>query len=82
MADWSALSQKIEDSLELAKPPVAVTFAGSAPAGVDTPTSPVPAGCSFWELGASISIATQAVHHQHCSIGIYTHNMALLQSSP
>ena len=76
MADWAAVSQKIEVALELAKPPVAVTFADSAPAGIDTPTLPVPAGCSFWELGTSASFATQAVHHQHCSIGVYTHNLA------
>lgn len=76
MTDWAAVSQQIEFALELAKPPVSVRFADCAPVGIEPPASPVPAGCSFWELGTSTSIATKAVHHRHCSIGVYTHNLA------
>ena len=76
MTNWATVSQEIEDALGLATCPVAVAFADDSPAGVEPPTSPVPAGCSFWELGAATSIATQAMHHQHCSIGVYTHNLA------
>ena len=76
MANWDVIAQKIEDALELTKPPVAVTFTESIPAGIASAPSPVPAGCSFWELGTHTTIATTALDHQHCAIGVYTHHLA------
>ena len=61
-------------ALGLAATPVAVTFSDDAPAGASEPSSRVPAGCEFWELGAEEKLVTQAAHHQLCSIGIHTHN--------
>ena len=76
MSDWASVSRIIEKALQLAKPPVAVTFLDDAPDGIDPPSAAAPAGCSFWELGAQVSVATQALDHQHCAIGIHTHNLA------
>lgn len=70
------LAQRLEQALGLTTPPVAVTFSDAAPANADTPSTPVPAGCSFWELGAHKTLATRAEDHQHCSIGIHTHALA------
>ena len=75
MTDYATLAQRIERSLDLTMAPVAVTFL-AARAAARAPAAPVPAGCSFWELGARQTIATEARHHQHCSIGIHTHNLA------
>ena len=76
MTDWAAVSHKIEQALALTKTPVAVTFTDSAPSGSAAPAASVPAGCSFWELGANSNLATEASHHRHCAIGIHTHNLA------
>jgi uncharacterized protein (DUF169 family) len=63
-------------SLGLAAPPVAVSFCDEAPAGIPSPETAVPAGCSFWESGMRGAVATRAADHDLCSIGIYTHNLA------
>lgn len=76
MNEFARLAQRVERSLELTIPPVAVTFRDNIPTGVEAPSAPVPAGCSFWELGARMTVATNAEHHKHCSIGVYTHNLA------
>ncbi len=39
----------------------------------------VPAGCRFWEDAGAGAFATTAADHNHCAIGVYTHN---LQPSP
>lgn len=81
MSEFAQLAQRVERSLELTTPPVAVTFLDTIPTGVEAPSASVPAGCSFWELGAHMTVATNAEHHKYCSIGIYTHNLADAPSS-
>lgn len=76
MSDYADLSDCLVRSLALATRPVAVTFSRERPPDVREPSGPVPAGCSFWELGSRQTLATSAKHHEFCSIGIHTHNLA------
>lgn len=80
MSDYAKLSQRLVDALELATSPVAVTFLDESLPG-PLPSTPVPAGCSFWELGTRGMVATNAEHHKFCSIGVHTHNLAGAQPS-
>jgi len=81
MSEFTDLAQRIERALELTRPPVAVTFVDTLPPGVDGPGLPVPAGCSFWEIGTERTVATSGDDHEHCSIGIHTHNLTNVPSS-
>jgi len=88
--DWSALSATISDALRLGPPPIAITFAAEAPAGVpafDAPLSApaddgrsgrVPAGCVFWMKGADRTFSTVAEDHGNCSVGSVTHGFKTL----
>ena len=76
MNEFAALAQRMEQCLSLTTPPVAVTFVDAVPAGTASPAAPVPAGCSFWEIGARETVATSAEDHAFCSIGIHTHNLS------
>ena len=76
MTNYAVLAQRLEQALDLTTTLVAITFLAQAPDGVAPPLEPVAAGCAFWELGAERAIATNAEHHQFCSIGIHTHNLA------
>ena len=76
MADYANLAERLRGSLGLKTAPVAVMFRENTPADVASPDGTVAAGCSFWELGATQALATNASHHQHCSIGIHTHNLS------
>jgi uncharacterized protein (DUF169 family) len=73
------LAAVLTASLDLKQPPVAISFADSLPAGVKSHGGRVPAGCRFWEDGATAAFATSASDHSLCAIGVYTHN---LQTSP
>jgi uncharacterized protein (DUF169 family) len=77
--DYSMAAASLAESLSLRQPPVAICFADSVPAGVKRVAGRVPAGCRFWEDGATSAFATSAVDHSLCAIGVYTHN---LQASP
>jgi uncharacterized protein (DUF169 family) len=77
--NYSQLSAILAASLDLHQPPVAISFADSLPAGVKTHSGRVPAGCRFWQDGATAAFATSASDHTLCAIGVYTHN---LQTSP
>jgi uncharacterized protein (DUF169 family) len=88
--DWSQLAHELSDTLNLASPPVAITFADDAPAGVDpfdapmpspTPdgrTGRVPAGCVFWVRAADRTFSTVADDHANCSVGSVTHGFKTL----
>jgi uncharacterized protein (DUF169 family) len=76
MTDFAAISHRAETALGLTTPPVAVSFFDEPPKNVAMASTPVPAGCSFWEIGAKTTVATSAEHHALCSIGIHTHNLA------
>jgi uncharacterized protein (DUF169 family) len=67
------------ECLRLSQSPVAICFTESIPDGVAGHAGNAPAGCRFWEDGASRTFATAAADHSHCAIGVYTHNLG---SSP
>jgi uncharacterized protein (DUF169 family) len=76
---YSQLAAILAASLDLRQAPVAISFTGSLPVGVKSHAGRVPAGCRFWEDGATAAFATSASDHSLCAIGVYTHN---LQTSP
>ena len=75
MTTYDSMSQRLTAALALGDSPVAIRFGDTAASTTNAPTAPVAAGCSFWELGAKRTLVTTAAHHQHCSIGIHTHNL-------
>ncbi len=77
--NYSQLAAILASSLELQQPPVAISFTQSLPVGVKSYAGRAPAGCRFWEDGATTAFATSAPDHSLCAIGVYTHN---LQTSP
>jgi len=89
--DWNALATSLTESLRLLAPPIAITFADEAPAGVhafDAPmsapaddgrTGRVPAGCVFWMKGAEKTFSTVAADHGNCSVGSVTHGFKTLE---
>ncbi len=76
---YSQLAAVLAATLDLQQSPVAISFTGSVPVGVKRYSGRVPAGCRFWEDGATAAFATAASDHSLCAIGVYTHN---LQPSP
>lgn len=77
--DFAGIARSLSASLQLQQPPVAISFADTLPAGVPVYAGRVPAGCRFWEDAGAGAFATTAADHNHCAIGVYTHN---LQPSP
>jgi uncharacterized protein (DUF169 family) len=75
LTSTTGLAQRLTDALHLNVSPVAITFSDE-PQNAQPPSTPVPAGCSFWELGAKATVTTTAPDHQFCSIGVHTHNLA------
>ncbi len=75
MSPFDLIARTITDSLTLTKPPVAICFADAVPEGVKLFSGVVPAGCRFWQEAAEGVFATEASHHELCSIGGYTHNL-------
>jgi uncharacterized protein (DUF169 family) len=89
-SDWSASAQRLTEALELAAPPIAITFSQRAPDGVapfdepmpeptsDGRTGRVPAGCVFWMKGTTATFSTVAADHGNCSVGSLTHGFATI----
>jgi uncharacterized protein (DUF169 family) len=89
-ADWSELAGRLTDALELAVPPIAITFAADAPDGVEPFAAPmpealpdgrtgrVPAGCVFWVRAIDGTFSTVAEDHGNCSVGSLTHGFKTL----
>lgn len=75
MSAYRRQADRLNTSLTLALPPIAVAFRDTVPAGVPAFEGAVPAGCAFWEQAATRTFATTAADHALCSIGIHTHNM-------
>ena len=87
---WSEASAALSAALQLRTPPIAITFSGSAPAGVVPFDSPMPeptpdgrtgrvsAGCVFWTKAVDRTFATVAADHGNCSVGSLTHGFATL----
>lgn len=89
-ADWSTLSNRLVEALDLAAPPIAITFSAQRPDGVapfDAPmpaptpdgrTGRVPAGCVFWMKATESTFSTVAEDHGNCSVGSLTHGFKTL----
>ena len=78
MTNYLALEQQLTKTLNLTRRPVAVAFRDQPPACVSQFTGTQPSGCSFWKLAADgRAFYTVPSDHYNCSIGSYTHNIAL-----
>ena len=89
--DWTALAGALSNALNLASPPLAITFGAEAPQGVapfddpmpdaldDGRTGRVPAGCVFWMKAADRTFTTVADDHANCSVGSLTHGFKTLE---
>lgn len=75
MSPLSQISEALTQNLHLAQPPIAICLTDSLPAGVETWSGNVPAGCRFWQEAATRVFATTSTDHGLCSIGQYTHNL-------
>lgn len=88
--DWKALAGRLQTGLGLAAPPIAITFAQAAPAGVPAFDEPMPApqadgrtgsvsaGCVFWMKSVERTFSTVAADHANCSVGSVTHGFQTL----
>jgi uncharacterized protein (DUF169 family) len=89
-AAWSDAATALTNALQLAAPPIAITFSEAAPRGVapfDAPmpeptadgrTGRVPAGCVFWTKAVDRTFTTVAADHGNCSVGSLTHGFVTL----
>jgi uncharacterized protein (DUF169 family) len=87
---WADLSTQLSAALHLTTEPIAITFSGAPPAGVerfadpmpaplpDGRTGRVPAGCVFWTRAVASTFSTVAEDHGNCSVGSMTHGFATL----
>ena len=70
--------RRLTELLGLRAAPVAVTFAGAAPAGVPRVAKAGPAGCAYWKQAAEGAVFyTEAADHFNCPVGSYTHGVGL-----
>lgn len=72
---YAQLAKTLTGSLKLSQPPVAVSFTDSLPASIPAHSGPAPAGCRFWQDGATTAFTTSSADHSLCAIGVYTHNL-------
>ena len=70
------VADRIQESLALTAPPIAVSFSNTVPEGVPHVAEAAAAGCAFWERAAAGAFYTTADDHALCSIGVHTHNLA------
>jgi uncharacterized protein (DUF169 family) len=89
-SDWSSSAQGLTEALELAAPPIAITFSERVPDDVapfdepmpgpmpDGRTGRVPAGCVFWMKSTTATFSTVAADHANCSVGSLTHGFKTL----
>ncbi|MGH7353759.1 MAG: DUF169 domain-containing protein [Candidatus Rokuibacteriota bacterium] len=72
------LEQRLAETLDLRRRPVAVVFRPSPPAGVPKFDGTQPSGCSFWRLAMDgRTFYTVAADHYNCPLGSDTHTIAL-----
>jgi uncharacterized protein (DUF169 family) len=78
MSDYALLEQRLIDSLQLTRRPVAVAFRDAAPENVPPLEGARPSGCTFWAMAAEGRVFyTRPADHHNCPIGSYTHNIPL-----
>jgi uncharacterized protein (DUF169 family) len=92
---WPDLAERLTGALHLSVPPIFLSFGSVPPAAVaafDKPMSEpaedgrqgrVPASCVFWvEAAAALEpFSTVADDHGNCSVGMFTHGFAELDST-
>ncbi|MFI6503983.1 DUF169 domain-containing protein [Nonomuraea typhae] len=67
--DQSHLATRLSAALALHNPPVALTFADEAPAGVPVTKEVVPSACAFWRQAEDGTFYAPAEAHFNCPIG-------------
>jgi uncharacterized protein (DUF169 family) len=78
----TALVHDLGRLLDLAHPPVGVTFhEHEPPEGLRSRPAPEPAGCCFWAKAEHHRLHTTAADHAHCSVGSYTHGFMTLEEA-
>lgn len=78
MSNYQRLEKLFMNNLELRQPPVAVAFLKAELPGIPKFDGVQPSGCSFWKMAAEGRVFSTGAHdHYNCSIGSYTHNIAL-----
>jgi uncharacterized protein (DUF169 family) len=74
--------QELVRLLDLAHPPLALTFHHEEPAELrGSRPGPEPAGCCFWQEAEERRLVTTAADHAHCSVGSYTHGFVSLDQA-
>ena len=64
--------------LNLGRPPVAVGFLASPPAGLRRIERAMPAGCSYWKHASEgHAFYTMPEDHENCAVGAFTHGVTL-----
>lgn len=88
---YKALASELSYILGLQTAPLAITFSGHTPAGIDSYDAPVaaptddgrtgrvPAGCVFWVKAQDRTFTTAAEDHGNCSVGSLTHGLKTLE---
>src|SRR6187549_466290 len=78
MTNYAQMERRLTDVLGLSRRPVAFAFRDTPPEGVLPLSGTQPSGCSFWRLAADGQVFyTVPSDHFNCSVGCYTHNIAL-----
>jgi uncharacterized protein (DUF169 family) len=78
MTNYAQMERRLTDVLGLSRRPVAIAFRDTPPEGVLPLSGTQPSGCSFWRLAADGQVFyTVPSDHFNCSVGCYTHNIAL-----
>jgi uncharacterized protein (DUF169 family) len=78
MTNYAQMERRLTDVLGLSRRPVAIAFRDTPPEGVLPLSGTQPSGCSFWRLAAGGQVFyTVPSDHFNCSVGCYTHNIAL-----
>jgi uncharacterized protein (DUF169 family) len=75
MTSASVFAHQLSELLDLAHPPVAVTFDEEPATGDTEPIPPQPSGCCFWAPAEHRRFDTQPSDHANCSIGSYIHGL-------
>lgn len=74
----NAKKTKIQELLELALSPVAISFQEHPPLGIPRIEAPLPAGCAYWREAAHGRVFyTEAADHYTCPVGAHTHGVEL-----
>ena len=88
--NWNELAGRLNASLSLVAPPIAISFRSGPVDGIaafdepmpaplpDGRTGRVPAGCVFWMKAADATFTTVAEDHGNCSVGSLTHGFKTL----